>query len=155
MWKLLSHVWGFHTVLVTIFVSLYIRIYICLWLSNFQQIGCSAQTEGQHSHMQSSCYPVWLGTATAIIDLHVIERCRRKEERSKQARSNKQQGKTTQHTQGSHFSFELSRVGIKPTDNARQMHTPKTASDFHAHKKLSFLGQDSNPRNPTIYTDSL
>ena len=29
---------------------------------------------------------------------------RNKKERSKQARSNKQQGKATQHTQGSHFS---------------------------------------------------
>ena len=34
-----------------------------------------------------------------------------KEGRKKQARSNKQQGKATQHTQGSHFS----RVGLEPT----------------------------------------
>ena len=40
-----------------------------------------------------------------------------KEERKKQARSNKQQGKATQHTQGSHFSQknELPRVGLEPT----------------------------------------
>ena len=40
------------------------------------------------------------------------------EGRKKQARSNKQQGKATQHTQGSHFSKtknELPRVGLEPT----------------------------------------
>ena len=49
-----------------------------------------------------------------------------KEGRKKQARSNKQQGKTTQHTQGSHFS-----------------------------KKMSFLGWDSNPQHSVrahVYT---
>ena len=41
------------------------------------------------------------------IQLHVLMRDeRRKEGRKKQARSNKQQGKATQHTQGSHFSKE-------------------------------------------------
>ena len=40
-----------------------------------------------------------------------------KEGRKKQARSNKQQGKATQHTQGSHFSKknELPQVGLEPT----------------------------------------
>ena len=40
-----------------------------------------------------------------------------KEGRKKQARSNKQQGKAIQHTQGSHFlrKNELPRVGFKPT----------------------------------------
>ena len=40
-----------------------------------------------------------------------------KEGIKKQARSNKQQGKATQHTQGSHFSYEneLPRVGLEPT----------------------------------------
>ena len=39
------------------------------------------------------------------------------EGRKKQARSYKQQGKATQHTQGSHFSpkNELPRVGFEPT----------------------------------------
>ena len=49
--------------------------------------------------------------------MHVLMRDeRRKEERKKQARSNKQ-GKATQHTQGSHFSKknELPRVGLEPT----------------------------------------
>ena len=41
----------------------------------------------------------------------------RKEERKKQARSNKQQGKATQHTKGSHFfrKNELPWVGLEPT----------------------------------------
>ena len=38
-----------------------------------------------------------------------------KEGRKKQARSNKQQGKATQHTQGSHKKNELPRVGLEPT----------------------------------------
>ena len=37
------------------------------------------------------------------VDVHVVMRDK-KEGRKKQARSNKQQGKATQHTQGSHFS---------------------------------------------------
>ena len=49
-----------------------------------------------------------------LCDTHVNERWRRK----KQARSNKQQNKATQHTQGSHFSKvnELPRVGLEPFD---------------------------------------
>ena len=38
--------------------------------------------------------------------VHVLMRDE-KEERKKQARSNKQQGKATQHTQGSHFSIYM------------------------------------------------
>ena len=45
-----------------------------------------------------------------------------KEERKKQARSYKQQGKATQHTQGSHFFL----------------------------RKMSCLGWDSNPRHSTL-----
>ena len=37
-------------------------------------------------------------------DVHVLLMRDEKEGRKKQARSNKQQGKATQHTQGSHFS---------------------------------------------------
>ena len=39
---------------------------------------------------------------TTFINMHVLEM--KKEGRKKQARLNKQQGKATQHTQGSHFS---------------------------------------------------
>ena len=39
----------------------------------------------------------------ALLEVHVLVRDE-KEGRKKQARSNKQQGKATQHTQGSHFS---------------------------------------------------
>ena len=43
--------------------------------------------------------------ATAYMHVHVHVLMRdEKEGRKKQARSNKQQGKATQHTQGSHFS---------------------------------------------------
>ena len=42
---------------------------------------------------------------TASVFVHVLMRDER-EGRKKQARSNKQQGKATQHTQGSHFSYE-------------------------------------------------
>ena len=45
---------------------------------------------------------------------YVLERDE-KEGRKKQARSNKQQSKVTQHTQGSHFLNELPRVGFEPT----------------------------------------
>ena len=48
------------------------------------------------------------------VDVHVNERCRRKEKRSRQGHT-----KATQHTQGSYFLFqrknELPRVGFKPT----------------------------------------
>ena len=43
-------------------------------------------------------------TAVTCKCVHVLVRDE-KEGRSKQARSNKQQGKATQHTQGSHFSL--------------------------------------------------
>ena len=46
--------------------------------------------------------------------IHVLMRDE-KEGRKKQARSNKQQGKATQHTEGSHFKNELPRVGLEPT----------------------------------------
>ena len=55
-----------------------------------------------------------------------------KEGRKKQARLNKQQGKVTQHTQGSHFSYEneLPRVGLEPTlDRALYMYTCNTSTD--------------------------
>ena len=47
--------------------------------------------------------------------MHVL--MRDEKEGRKQARSNKQQGKATQHTQGSHFpdKNELPQVGLKPT----------------------------------------
>ena len=51
--------------------------------------------------------------------IHVLMRDE-KEGRKKQARSNKQQGKVTQHTQGNHFSYkknELPRVGGSRTHN--------------------------------------
>ena len=58
---------------------------------------------------------------TLYLPVHVLMRDE-KEERKKQARSNKQ-GKATQHTQGSHFP-----------------------------KKMSCLGWDSNPRHSTLQT---
>ena len=45
---------------------------------------------------------------TPMTIVHVNERCRKK-----QARSNKQQGKATQHTQASHFS-EAASGGTRP-----------------------------------------
>ena len=53
---------------------------------------------------------------TTFINMHVLEM--KKEGRKKQARLNKQQGKATQHTQGSHFSKgrnELPRVRLSCT----------------------------------------
>ena len=46
------------------------------------------------------------GHLGALRFLHVLIRDDEKEGRKKQARSIKQQGKATQHTQGSHFSKE-------------------------------------------------
>ena len=54
-------------------------------------------------------------TRTVHVYIHVLMRDE-KEGRKKQARSNKQQGKATQHTQGSHFSKnELPQVRLEPT----------------------------------------
>ena len=54
--------------------------------------------------------------AMQCVQAHILKRDE-KEGRKKQARSNKQQGKVTQHTQGSYFSQEneLPRVGLVPT----------------------------------------
>ena len=46
-----------------------------------------------------------------------------KEGRKKPARSNKQQSKATQHTQGSHFPKEKSQVGFEPL-HSRQSALP-------------------------------
>ena len=50
-----------------------------------------------------SDYIVQWGQKSRLLHVHVLMRDE-KEGRKKQARSNKQQGKATQHTQGSHFS---------------------------------------------------
>ena len=65
----------------------------------------------------------------------------KKEGRKKQARSYKQQGKATQHTQGSHFSKEneLPRVGFEPTT----LHTLDRALALPAEpRQLNWLGQN-------------
>ena len=66
-----------------------------------------------HFYTLCVCYSI-------ITFIHVLMRDE-KEGRKKQARSNKQQGKATQHTQGSHFPL----------------------------RKMSCLGWDSNPRHST------
>ena len=68
---------------------------------------------------------------TYNVYIHVLMRGE-KEGRKKQARLNKQQGKVTQHTQGSHFSYEneLPREGLEPTlDRALYMYTCNTSTD--------------------------
>ena len=68
----------------------------------------------------------WLGLTPVITRFVHVGRCStnrarkvyvlmrdEKEERKEQTQSNKQQGKATQHTQGSHY--ELTRVGLEPT----------------------------------------
>ena len=53
-------------------------------------------------------------------NVHVREK--QKEGRKKQARSNKQQGKATQHTQSSHFSKEKLAASGKTQTNATPVH---------------------------------
>ena len=65
---------------------------------------CAVHTQQTHTQPLKRSYNV-----------HVDEKCRRKEERSEY----KQQSKATQHTKGSHFSKRkmscLGRVGLEPT----------------------------------------
>ena len=59
--------------------------------------------------MYASVFPPFTKPKMKYI-VHVFMRDE-KEGRKKQAKSNKQQGKATQHTQGSHFSLHLSCLG--------------------------------------------
>ena len=54
--------------------------------------------------MQSKVVITW-SLVHKCIHIHILMRVE-KEGRKKQARSNKQQGKATQYTQGSHFSLK-------------------------------------------------
>ena len=72
----------------------------------------SPHSGGQHSATRRSS----VGTQHIYTQIHVLMRDE-KEGRKKQAWSNKQQGKATQHTQGSPLpkTNELPQVGLEPT----------------------------------------
>ena len=69
-----------------------------------------------------------------LIHVHVLMRDE-KEGRKKQARSNKQQGNATQHTQGSHFSEGKKKEASKVKKTRRQSNT--------AHPRQSLFLRDS------------
>ena len=74
------------------------------------RVPCEKQSDYSHVKYKCAMHIFVFANETLCIYIHVLMRDGRK----KQARSNKQQGKATQHTQGSQKN-ELPQVGLKPT----------------------------------------
>ena len=84
------------------------------------------------------------------VHIHVLIRDE-KEGRNKQARSNKQQGKATQHTQGSHVHV-LMRDERRKEETSKQGQTTNKAKQYSTPKAVTFPKNNELPRVRHVYT---